>query len=86
MIAINDAFFLETSIYRLLRTHFRSRDYYVQLFDLFQEVITSSWIHGVALNCLLDDGANSARPIPRPTHRSRGFGGSFQVLLRKVSA
>ena len=82
MIAINDAFFLETSIYRLLRTHFRSKDYYVQLFDLFQEVIMFPQKHSQVLMSCIDNGANNIRSIPRPTHGSRGFGGSFKVLPR----
>ncbi|XP_061676687.1 farnesyl pyrophosphate synthase isoform X2 [Syngnathoides biaculeatus] len=35
--AINDAFLLEASIYRLLRRHCRSQPYYVHLLELFNE-------------------------------------------------
>ncbi|KAG8895686.1 Farnesyl pyrophosphate synthetase, partial [Tulasnella sp. 403] len=38
MIAINDAFMLESSIYHLLKTHFRRENYYVDLVDLFHDV------------------------------------------------
>ncbi|KAK7206443.1 isoprenoid synthase domain-containing protein [Myxozyma melibiosi] len=38
MIAINDAFMLEASIYLLLKKHFRSEKYYIDLFELFQTV------------------------------------------------
>lgn len=38
MIAINDAFMLESSIYVLLRKYFREEKYYVDLMDLFHEV------------------------------------------------
>lgn len=36
-IAINDAFMLEAAIYRLLKVHFRSEPYYVDLLDVFHE-------------------------------------------------
>ncbi|RKP24116.1 farnesyl pyrophosphate synthase [Syncephalis pseudoplumigaleata] len=36
-IAINDAFILESCIYRLLKKYFRQDDYYVDLLDLFHE-------------------------------------------------
>lgn len=38
MIAINDAFMLEASIYFLLKKHFRSHPAYIDLFELFHEV------------------------------------------------
>lgn len=38
MIAINDAFFLESCIYELLRRQFRQEAYYTDLLDLFHEV------------------------------------------------
>lgn len=38
MIAINDAFMLETSIYVILKKQFKSHPAYVDLFELFQEV------------------------------------------------
>ncbi|KAK9241362.1 isoprenoid synthase domain-containing protein [Lipomyces kononenkoae] len=38
MIAINDAFMLETSIYILLRKYFRSEPYYIDLVELFHDV------------------------------------------------
>ncbi|KAK3117454.1 Farnesyl pyrophosphate synthetase [Teratosphaeriaceae sp. CCFEE 6253] len=38
MIAINDAFMLETSIYILLKKYFRQEKYYVDLMELFHEV------------------------------------------------
>lgn len=37
-IAINDAFMLEAAIYFLLKKHFRSERYYVDLLELFHEV------------------------------------------------
>lgn len=37
MIAINDAFMLEASIYILLKKHFRQSKSYIDLFELFQE-------------------------------------------------
>jgi farnesyl diphosphate synthase len=37
-IAINDAFILESCIYRLLRKYFRNDPYYVDLLDLLHEV------------------------------------------------
>ncbi|KZT04621.1 farnesyl-diphosphate synthase [Laetiporus sulphureus 93-53] len=38
LIAINDSFMLEGSIYHLLKTHFRAEPYYVYLLDLFHEI------------------------------------------------
>lgn len=38
MIAINDAFILESAIYVLLKKYFRETSYYVDLFELFQEI------------------------------------------------
>ncbi|KAK3047833.1 Farnesyl pyrophosphate synthetase [Extremus antarcticus] len=38
MIAINDAFMLESSIYLLLKKYFRQEKYYVDLIELFHEV------------------------------------------------
>lgn len=37
--AINDAFLMEGSIYRLLRRHCRDQPYYVHLLELFTEVL-----------------------------------------------
>lgn len=37
MIAINDAFMLESAIYHLIKVHFRSESFYVDLVDLFHE-------------------------------------------------
>ena len=37
-IAINDSFMLEAAIYHLLKAHFRSENYYVNLLELFHEV------------------------------------------------
>lgn len=36
--AINDAFLLESCVYRTLRRHFMQRESYTQLLDLFQDV------------------------------------------------
>ncbi|QDZ19709.1 farnesyl diphosphate synthase [Chloropicon primus] len=36
-VACNDSIFLEASIYRILKKHFRTKPYYVQLLDLFLE-------------------------------------------------
>ena len=38
MVAINDAFMLESSIYLLLKKYFRQEKYYVDLIELFHEV------------------------------------------------
>lgn len=38
MIAINDSFMLESSIYALLKKHFRSHREYLNMVELFQEV------------------------------------------------
>lgn len=38
LIAINDAFMLEAAIYWLLKKHFRSESYYIDIIELFHEV------------------------------------------------
>lgn len=38
MVAINDAFILESVIYKLLKAHFRKDACYVDLIELFHEV------------------------------------------------
>ena len=38
MIAINDAFMLESSIFIILKKHFRSQSYYLDLIELFHEI------------------------------------------------
>lgn len=37
-IAVNDSFMLEAAIYYLLKKHFKKESYYVDLFELFQEI------------------------------------------------
>jgi farnesyl diphosphate synthase len=37
LIAINDSFMLESSIYRLLKSHFRKESYYVDLLEQFHD-------------------------------------------------
>lgn len=37
LIAINDSFLIESCIYKLLKSHFRSKPYYVDLLELFHE-------------------------------------------------
>ena len=39
MIAINDGVILRNHITRILRNHFRGKPYYVDLLDLFNEVV-----------------------------------------------
>ncbi len=53
LIAINDAFMLEAAIYWLLKKHFRSEAYYIDIVELFHEVscfvesvVLSSWFPG----------------------------------------
>jgi farnesyl diphosphate synthase len=38
MVAINDGFVLESIIYKLLKKHFRSESWYVDVLELFHEV------------------------------------------------
>jgi len=38
IIACNDSLIIETVLYRILKRHFRSKSYYVDLFELFQEI------------------------------------------------
>lgn len=38
MIAINDAFLLETFVFQILKKHFRSESFYLPLVELFHDV------------------------------------------------
>ena len=38
-VAINDGIILESCIYRILKSHFKSSPYYTELLDLFHEVL-----------------------------------------------
>ena len=38
MVAINDAFLIESAIYKVLKAHFREKTYYVDLLELMHEV------------------------------------------------
>ena len=39
LIAINDAFLLETFVFQIIKTHFREEPYYIDLIDLFHDII-----------------------------------------------
>ena len=41
-IAINDSFMLEAAIYWLIKKHFRSEPYYIDIVELFHEVCQSA--------------------------------------------
>lgn len=45
LIAINDAFLLESTIYWLLKKHFRADPSYINLLELFHEVRTTHESH-----------------------------------------
>ncbi|RHY30318.1 hypothetical protein DYB32_004413 [Aphanomyces invadans] len=62
-IAINDAFLLESFVYSILRTHFRSETYYIDLVELFQEVILQT-----EFGQLLD---LTSQPLDGPTNLDR---------------
>ena len=66
-IAINDAFLLEGAIYHLLKKHFRSTPYYVDLMELF---------HEVRLVNLISAAFNS---VFRFRHRTRPKWGSWSI-------
>ena len=51
MVACNDSILLDQSIYSLLRTHFKSEPYYVQLYELFHET-TFRTTHGQLLDVI----------------------------------
>ncbi|KAJ8299569.1 hypothetical protein KUTeg_023629 [Tegillarca granosa] len=51
VIAVNDAFYLETCVYDILRKYFRSKPYYVDLIDLFHET-TSQTVKGQCLDLI----------------------------------
>lgn len=48
MIAVNDGILLRNHIARILKKHFRDKPYYVDLLDLFNEVILFCW---TCFNC-----------------------------------
>lgn len=60
MIAINDSFMLEGTIYFLLKKHFRKESYYIDLVDLYHEV-TAPLSHSVQVLTILGNFSNGAR-------------------------
>ena len=38
LVAVNDALWIEGTIYKILRRHFQSEPYYVNILELFHEV------------------------------------------------
>lgn len=84
-IAINDSFMLEMAIYHLIKTHFRSEPYYVNLLELFHEVRTLQLITaGKRLIKLADHLQNGNGPAHRPHHGARGSRRPKQILAREV--
>ena len=54
MVAINDGIILESCIYRILKSHFKSSPYYTELLDLFHEVKfmgCSAGLHHSSVQC-----------------------------------
>ncbi|XP_054002127.1 farnesyl pyrophosphate synthase [Hylaeus anthracinus] len=49
--AVNDSMLLQACLYQLLRTHFRSKDYYINLIELFQDT-TLKTAYGQCLDIL----------------------------------
>ena len=43
LVAVNDSLWIEGTIYKLLRSHFRQEPYYVDIVDLFHEVRLDSF-------------------------------------------
>ncbi|KAF0707437.1 hypothetical protein AaE_013601 [Aphanomyces astaci] len=62
-IAINDAFLLESFVYSILKTYFRSEPYYIDLVELFHEVILQT-----EFGQLLD---LTSQPLDGPTDLDR---------------
>lgn len=54
MMAINDSFYLEAAIYKILKQYFRSESYYVDVVELFHET-TMQTITGQGLDLLTAD-------------------------------
>mmetsp|Transcript_36256 Transcript_36256/g.47817 ORF Transcript_36256/g.47817 Transcript_36256/m.47817 type:complete len:477 (-) Transcript_36256:304-1734(-) len=63
MIAINDSFILESAVFRILKRHFGHDDYYVQIVDIFHEVI-----YQTELGQLLD---LTSQPLDGPANFDR---------------
>lgn len=52
MIAINDAFLLEAFVFKVLKKHFRSEPYYLELVELFHDVrwlLAAAWLMSMTL-------------------------------------
>lgn len=54
IIAVNDAFFIESAVFSILRKYFREKAYYVDLMDLFHEVISRNHFYSEAFKILLN--------------------------------
>jgi hypothetical protein len=62
MIAINDAFLLETSIYMLIKKYFKNTPFYADLYELFHEVLSSLQLRISHVNIyILGHHANGTR-------------------------
>ncbi|XP_033753013.1 farnesyl pyrophosphate synthase-like [Pecten maximus] len=51
LVAVNDAFYLETCVYAILRKHFKQEDYYTDIVDLFHET-TMQTVTGQCLDLI----------------------------------
>lgn len=56
--AINDGILLESGIYQLLRKHFRDKPYYVDIMELFHDVMWQNWSLHCYPTCILSAGCS----------------------------
>lgn len=87
MVAINDGILLESYIYRLLRSHFRSHPSYLGLMELFHDV-TSQTAHGQLLDTTNTPvgRVDLARYTPEIYERIVTFKTSFYTFYLPVAA
>jgi hypothetical protein len=94
-IAINDSFLIESAIYKLLKRHFRTQTYYVDLLELLHEASKKRAPGGLGSFAppphsrrvpLADNLPDRAGPAAGPHHGPGGSSRAGSVYLGKVGA
>ncbi|XP_014663778.1 PREDICTED: farnesyl pyrophosphate synthase-like isoform X1 [Priapulus caudatus] len=78
-IAINDAIYLETCIYALLKKYLRGRPCYIDIIDLFHET-TSRTVHGQCLDVC------TASPVEKRVNLSRFTTQRYSAIVKYKTA
>lgn len=93
MVAVNDGIMLRNHISRILKNHFKEKPYYVDLMELFNEVVIfenslCKALHFISIWLSIDDlgrVSNSLRTDDRFNYHTRRRERSVKVLITSVS-